>query len=142
MAYPPLKKSLSTLCDCDNIQTLDSAFKLILGVWSSLVNSEGKTIGDILGEAKNLSRPDIFGALCPDRNIPGWLTEKCSMFQHCIAFVQSGIVTVSYNGLEIRVIDAPDTPDDRLLADIDAAGTPEQFLQILVDLTKKSLTQA
>ncbi|WP_158680589.1 hypothetical protein [Cronobacter sakazakii] len=137
MAHKPLRDDLKAICADDNLQTLDTAFKILHSAWATSSSKAQRTVGDIVGEAKRMSRPNIFHALLPEREVPGWLMEKCATFNDCYASVESGVVCVSYNGLKISVPNAADI-DNKWQAVLLSTKKVEAFLQSLTDFTKQS----
>ncbi|WP_146000708.1 hypothetical protein [Chimaeribacter coloradensis] len=137
LAHKPLRDDLKAICADDNLQTLDTAFKIIHSAWATSSSKAQRTVGDIVGEAKRMSRPNIFHALLPEREVPGWLMEKCATFNGCYASVESGVVYVSYNGLKISVPNAVDI-DRELQEALLSTKKVEVFLQSLTDFTKQS----
>lgn len=137
MAHKPLRDDLNAICANDNIQTLDTAFKILHSAWATSDSNANRTVGDIVGEAKKMSRPNIFHALLPEREVPGWLMEKCATFKGCCASVESGVVYVSYNGFKVSVPAANEIDQGLQKALVDAKKVGA-FLQLLTDFTKKS----
>lgn len=138
LAHKPLRMDLETICAEIKLSTLDTAFKIIHSAWATHGSSEKRTVGDIVGEAKRISRPNIFHGLIPVRQVPDWLMEKCATFHGCYASVQSGIVYVRYNGLEISVTNAPEVLTAELETEFLAAKKVDTFFQLLTDFTKQS----
>ncbi|PHM50273.1 hypothetical protein [Xenorhabdus miraniensis] len=133
MEHKPLRSDLEKICANKSLQSLDTAFKIIHSAWVMNDSQEVKTIGDIIGEAKSMSHPNIFHGLIPSR-----LTEKCATFNGCIASVESGIVYVRCRGLEVVVTDAYDQLTPEQLKQIDSATELHTFLDILTNITKQS----
>ncbi|HEJ8101637.1 hypothetical protein [Serratia marcescens] len=140
LAHKPLRKDLETICSENNLQTLDTAFKIIHSAWATSSSKAKRTVGDIVGEAKKMSRPNIFHALVPERQVPQWMMEKCATFKECNARVESGIVYVRYNGLELSVPNAPDVLIAAVEKELQAIKKVNDFIQWLTDFTKQSLT--
>jgi hypothetical protein len=138
LAHKPLRMDLETICAEIKLSTLDTAFKIIHSAWATHGSGEKRTVGDIVGEAKRISRPNIFHGLIPVRQVPDWLMEKCATFHGCYASVQSGIVYVRYNGLEISVTNAPEVLTAELETKFLAAKKVDTFFQLLTDFTKQS----
>ncbi len=138
LAHKPLRKDLEAICADKNLQTLDTAFKIIHSAWTTTSSKAKRTVGDIVGEAKKMSHPDIFHALVPERQVPGWLMGKCTSFKDCYASVESGIVYVRYNGLEILVPNVADGFSHELQEQILATKKVGAFVQLLTDFTKQS----
>lgn len=137
MAHKPLRDDLKAICADDNLQTLDTAFKILHSAWATSSSKAQRTVGDIVGEAKRMSRPNIFHALLPEREVPGWLMEKCATFNGCYASVESGVVCVSYNGLKISMPNAAEI-DIKWQKILLSTKKVEAFLQSLTDFTKQS----
>jgi len=118
LGYAPLRDALSKLCASDNIQVLDTAFKVVLGEWIS-DNAEGRVVGDVISHAKASSRPDTFAGVTPDEIVmrapdrdwdgnlqeepPEWLRDLLAAFQMAPACIESGAFIVSHNGMQVRV---------------------------------------
>ena len=138
LAHKQLRMDLEKICAENRLSTLDTAFKIIHSAWATHGPSRKRTVGDIVGEAKKMSHPNIFHGLIPTRQVPDWLVEKCATFNGCSASVQSGIVYVSYNGLEISVNNAPEVPADELREKLRTTKKVDAFLQLLTDMSKQS----
>lgn len=137
-AYKPLRDDLTTICANSNLQTLDTAFKILLSVWATSSHKAHRTVGDIVGEAKRMSHPNLFCALLPEREVPNWLMEKCATFNDCYASVESGIVCVNYNGLKISVLNVTDIDINKQKI-LQKETTVDAFLQSLTNFAKQSL---
>jgi len=138
LAHKPLRNDLEKICAESNLQTLDTAFKIIHSAWATSSSKAKRTVGDIVGEAKKMSRPNIFHSLVPERQVPKWLMEKCAAFHGCNASVESGVVYVRYNGLEISVPNAPEDLSADLEKKLLAIKKVDAFVQLLTDFTKQS----
>ena len=140
LAHKPLRNDLESICAETNLQTLDTAFKIIHSIWATSSSKAKRTVGDIVGEAKKISRPNIFHALIPEREVPSWLMEKCATFHGCLASVESGVVYVRYNGLEISMPNVSGALSPEYEKKLLTVNKVDAFLQLLTDLTKQSFT--
>ncbi|MDC9613768.1 hypothetical protein PSI19_07675 [Xenorhabdus khoisanae] len=138
MEHKLLRSDLEKICASTSLQVLDTAFKIIHSAWVTNDSQGVRTIGDIIGEAKSMSCPNIFHGLIPSRQVPEWLTEKCATFNGCIASVESGVVYMRCRGLEVVVAGAPDQLTSEQLKQIDSATELHTFLDILTNITKQS----
>lgn len=133
-----LRKDLAVLCADDNLQTLDTAFKIIHSAWSSGTMSADRSIGDILGEAQFMSCPLIFSGLIPSRRIPPWLLAASADYAGCRVSMEFGVVKVRYNGLEIMAQQVPErlTPQREQL--LDRVCNVYDFLCFMISLTRRT----
>ncbi|MBT0731525.1 hypothetical protein [Rosenbergiella nectarea] len=141
-AHAPLREDLEMICGVSNLSTLDSAFKVLQGVWATEDSSVKRTVGDMISTAKAMSHPDIFNGLSPLKEVPLWLTQKCATFNECYAHVQSGTIRVSFKGFDVTLINPPDVISGDFEQKLLAAETVDAFVQLLTNLTSQSLNQA
>jgi len=133
---PELRDALSLICTSNNPSILDSAFKLVLGIWSE-GGGRPRSIGDLVGQAKAIANPNIFaGHIAARQAIPGWLLEKCAAFLGCQARVEFGSFIVSYNGMEVSLGTDSNEPEARVL---EALQTPSDFLMFLLSKSADGL---
>lgn len=109
-----LRKNLEKICDTNDLSKLDAAFRCVVAAW---ICSDGeRSVNDIIGEAKRISKPNLFSNLIPEQpSLPDWLHRVCMAFQDLRPRVESGKVLVSYNGFEVNLGESPIEPDPMTL---------------------------
>lgn len=107
--------------DPDDLQAIDTAFRVVISAWVS--DDKARSVGDILGQAKALCKPNLFRDEVPERpGIPSWLHELCMTFPKLDARVEFGTFKVSYNGFEVNLGSNPDQPDTKVLKGLSSVG--------------------
>jgi hypothetical protein len=122
---PSLKQHLSKICNSDDLQTLVTAFTLMLSVWVG--SNTSQTVSNIMTEAKKRAKPDIFRVVAP---IPEWLVQKVATFLGMKIRVEFGHFIVGYCGLDVTIGADFSAPDSATLAQL---STPHQFMRYLMD---------
>lgn len=131
-----LREDLAKLCTSGSLSVIDCAFRLVLGVWSE-GGEKPRSVGDMIGQAKAMARPDIFaGHIAQRSGVPGWIREKCAAFPQCSARVEFGNFIVSYNGIEATLGSNPVEPDAKTL---EALQTAQDFLMFLMSMAAEEL---
>ncbi|EMU9120611.1 hypothetical protein AAH235_002154 [Providencia stuartii] len=141
LEHQELRVDLEAMCADNNIQTLDTAFRYLYSVWGTRDEKKTCSVGDIIKEAKKISKPNVFGGLIPSLILPQWLSEKCATFQNCQASIKSGKINISYNGLEVMVENLPMQLDPKLKVEIENTTTPNSFMSLLMNLQSKILCE-
>lgn len=136
----PLRTNLQRLCDTISLSTIDMAFRLVLGSWNEGVETSSPiSVGDFLARAREAARPDIFGALVPERpGLPDWLLNKCAAFQGFVPRTERGHFYINYNGLDVGIPPDRQEPPAEVLQRLNA---PEEFLEFLLTLAAEELAQ-
>lgn len=132
-AHPPLRAALNRLCNTDNLSTLDTAFKVVLGEWCA-DNVLGRNVGEVLLSAKRSLKPNILpgfedmGELKP---VPRWLQDMLEAFQLPPATVECGAFRIARNGFVATVeFDVPE-PSSEMLRKVSSRGDVFEFLMSL-----------
>lgn len=121
--------------DPDDLQAVDTAFRVVVSAWVS--DDKARSVGDVLGQAKALCKPNLFRDEIPERpGMPSWLHELCMAFPQLGARVEFGNFKVSYNGFEVDLGSSPDEPKPDILQGLSSVGEAFDFLvtQIQKDL--------
>ncbi len=105
----------------DDLQAIDTAFRVVISAWVS--DDKARSVGDILGQAKALCKPNLFRDEVPERpGMPSWLHELSMAFPKLEARVEFGTFKVSYNGFEVNLGSSPDQPDPEVLQGLSSVG--------------------
>lgn len=113
-----LRDNLKALCKDGNLATIDAAFRCVVSAW--VCGSGVRSIGDIIGQAKADSRPNLFReSLQAGLSIPEWLHELGVAFPDLEPRIEAGSIKVSYNGFEISLGASPDEPELNELEGLD-----------------------
>lgn len=132
-----LRKNLEKICDTTDLSHLDAAFRCVVAAW--ICSDEERSVSDIIGEAKRISKPNLFGSFIPEqRALPDWLHRVCMTFQDLQPRVEFGRIIVSYNGLEISLSETLVEPDAMTVAGFHDIG---QVLAFIMLEAKKELDQ-
>jgi hypothetical protein len=132
--HPPLRAALSKLCNTDNLSTLDTAFRVVLGEWCA-DNEVGRNVGEVLLNAKRSLTPNIMpgvgGMPAGDKPIPDWLRSMLETFQLSPATVECGAYQIAVNGFFAKVeFDVPEPPPE-ILGALKSRGDVFDFLMSL-----------
>jgi len=131
-ASPELRGHLKAIIkDPDDFQAVDTAFRVVVSAWIS--DDKARSVGDVLGLAKGMSKPDLFRDDLPERpGMPTWLHELCMAFPMLEARVEFGNFKVSYNGLDVDLGANPDQPQPEVLRGLSTVGEAFDFLMLQV----------
>lgn len=133
-----LRKNLEKICDTTDLSNLDAAFRCVVAAW--ICSDEERSVSDIIGEAKRISKPNLFGSLIAEQPaLPDWLHRACMTFQDLQPRVEFGKIIVSYNGLEVSLGEASVEPDSIALAGFNDIG---QVLAFIMSEAQKGLDNA
>lgn len=131
-SWPELRANLEKICATTNLSTLDTAFRYVVSAWTC--DDAARSVGDIIGQAKAMSKPDVFGALIPEPpELPDWIHRLCVTFQGLTARVESGRFSVSYNGFDVSLGPSQAAePEPEALASLSDVGQVFAFLMSIV----------
>lgn len=133
---PKLRADLERICDSEDLSVVDAAYRCVVSAW--VCADHERTVSDIIGEAKSLSKPDVFSDLVREtRPLPDWIHRLCMSFPSLSSRVESGKFIIGYNGLEISLsAEQADPTSDELqgLTDI------KQVIVFLMSRTQAELT--
>lgn len=122
-----LRADLEKICGTGNLSVLDVAYRCVLSAW--IGSNDPRSIEDIIGEAKALSKPDVFGALVDESPlIPDWIHSLCMTFPGLASRVESGKFIVGYNGFEISLSAGSSEPSQEALRGLSDIGEVIGFL--------------
>ncbi|MCV0149622.1 hypothetical protein KUC54_14665 [Pseudomonas aeruginosa] len=122
-----LRANLQKICESDDLHIIDTAFRHVVFAWTC--NDAQRSVGDIIGQAKALSRPNIFGSTIPERgDIPDWLHRICMAFPDLVSRVEFGNFIVSYNGFEVGLGSSPAEPEPGIVEKMGSIGEAFAFL--------------
>jgi len=135
-ASPELRANLKAIIkDPDDLQAVDTAFRVVVSAWIS--DDNARSVGDVLGQAKAMCKPNLFRDEIPERpGMPNWLHELCIAFPMLEARVEFGNFKVSYNGLDVDLGCNPDEPEPEVLQGLD---TVWDVFNLLVAQVQKDL---
>jgi hypothetical protein len=126
LGFENLRRSLTIICRSENPSLFDSAYRILLGVWSS--EQAAISVADLFRKARGICRPNLFAGLEPEATVPDWLKGLCDRFPKVSVRVESGRYVVGCSGLDVSLgadVVAP-TPEE--LADVSTLGQLIDFL--------------
>lgn len=130
-----LKKSLKQMCTNDNFNTLDTAFTYLSAAWDK--EDKPRSVADILGVAKLMSKPDIFrDAIQENLEIPEWLHQLCS-FHNVSVHVEYRRYVFEFNGFESTFSQLGQPSDADIIS---FKGSLPTFVKWIMCFTAKELT--
>lgn len=131
--HPPLRAALRTLCNSNNLSTLDTAFRVVLGEWCA-DNVSGRNVGEVLLSAKRSLKPNFLPGvvdMAEAKPVPDWLRGLLEAFQLPPATVECGAFQIARNGfVAIVEFDVPEPPSE-ILAELRSRGDVFEFLMSL-----------
>lgn len=130
-----IRSYVSKVCGSNNLSDLDSAFRIMLSVCIDATRMV--SVGDVLGLARSISKPDLFSGTLPLRpGPPGWLLSKCAEFEGMKAELKFGGYCVTYRGFEVTTGVGLTEPDSAVL---DGLDTPLKFMNFLMEALRLQL---
>ncbi|WP_200157307.1 hypothetical protein [Allochromatium vinosum] len=125
-----LRSNLELICDSNDLSNIDSAFRILLGVWRS--DQAPRTVKDIFSRARKDAKPDLFlGLISKEIIVPEWLINKCSEFEGIEIHPGAGRYIVNRNGYAVSIPANVSAPDPDVLDEI---TTLEEFFRLLMSL--------
>jgi|GEM_PF-2906462 len=130
-----VRSHVSKVCASNDLSDLDSAFRLVLSV--CIDAPAVVSVGDFVGLARSISKPDLFSGTAPIRpGPPGWLLSKCAEFEGMKAEIKLGVYCVRYQGFEVTTGADLTEPD---VAVLDGLDTPLKFMKFLMATLRHQL---
>ena len=113
-----LQNNLKAICKDKNLSTIDAAFRCVISAW--VCGGGIRSVGDILGQAKADSRPNLFrDSIQESLGVPEWLHKLGAAFPDLEPRIELGNIKVNYNGLGISLGSSPDEPGPNELEGLD-----------------------
>ncbi|WHS98820.1 MAG: hypothetical protein LZT29_01776 [Pantoea stewartii] len=135
--YLPLQQALQTISGKTNASHLDYVYSLIVSAWANSPKKGLQTIGDLIGSAKAIGKPDWILTNIPPRAVPEWLNDACFPFPGFSVRVESGHVIVSSAvGIEIDLGKNPVKP-----VGIDEITTADKMVECLLSFISDELDE-
>jgi len=124
---PELRANLQKLCESDDLHIIDTAFRYVVSAWAC--DDARRSVGDIIGQAKAMSKPNIFGSTVPERGgVPDWLHRICMAFPDLVSRVEFGTFIICYNGLDVGLGSTPAEPEPGVIENMGSIGEAFAFL--------------
>ncbi|ELY2854878.1 hypothetical protein SMC92_001904 [Cronobacter dublinensis] len=135
--YPDLRTALHRISEKNTHSDLDYVYSLVISAWANSRKKSSQTIGDLIGAAKALGRPNWIVVGDSDRSIPAWLNNACATFPGFDIHVESGrFIVVLDSGFSIDVGKDPIKPHD-----IEAIQTADELVVSLMSLINDELSE-
>ena len=124
-----LRGDLETLCGTEDLSILDAAYRCVISAWQH--NDDARTVYDIVGKAKSLSKPNVFSDLVSEQTpLPDWIHRLCATFPGIEGRVVCDRFIISYNGFEISISDQVAAPISKELEALTDISKLIEFLMI------------
>ncbi|EIC24001.1 hypothetical protein [Thiorhodovibrio frisius] len=129
LEHEELRGNLEKICDSTEPADIDSAFRILLGVWRS--DQDPMTVQELFLRARKESKPDLFqGMLKREACVPQWLEEKCQELKGISVRLGTGRCLVVFNGFEVSFPLSAPTPEMRELDEI--VSIDQLFMRLML----------
>lgn len=130
LEHRDLRQDLESVCLSRQLDAVDSAFKIVLGIWRA--DQHRRTIQEVFAQARKNSKPDLFlGLTRQEFAVPEWLVKKCAEFDGIDIQLRGGRYIVSRNGYGVSLPPNAVHHQDVL----DKISTLEEFFRFLMSLS-------
>ncbi|MEN3762758.1 hypothetical protein [Aeromonas veronii] len=129
-----LRDNLEKICGSAEKAVIDAAYRCVVSAW--ICEDRPRYVYDIIGKAKGMSKPNVFGALIEESpETPEWLHDIAQAFDQIEVRVICGALIVDYNGLKINLGSVPEAPKSCELKNLDK----DRVLSLLMAVSAKAL---